>query len=550
MYEKYSGLPDTTKPAASKGGKSAERSPNRAGDPTGENEYMEYYRAPNRSGASSAKHAGARKAKARKRRFIVGFMGLVFLALVVVAIVLLVKSCAPSGDVDIETGRFRNGVYINSMDVSGKTIDEVREQLEYNESYLLNNIAIKLSSSQINAVVTGADMNAATNLNEVMQQALAGGANQTYNTKIAIDEAALTARIEEINQTSSAPPKDATVTFTTSESGKTTPQYTDGSQGYGLDVASTIELIKQAVESGDTSQLQSTLTPTVTTVDPAVTVDDLKAFTAQIGKYTTTFDYKGTAEDTEEQRTFLIPNRAYNVEKAADKINGQVVQPGKTWSFNDVVGDRTLENGWKEANGIFGGDTLTHQPGGGVCQVSTTLFNALLQAYPYFTFDRTKHSFPSTYVGKGLDATVDSNHIDFKFTNNTDYPVCICAYVSENKMAKSRKKDLTVIIYGQALPEGAEYKTRTVLVSEEPPGDPIYTYTDKMFETDPPKTQAEPRSKYVVDVYVDYYLNGVLQKENFLHTDTYEGNPGRYLVGTKPSPTPVVETTPVPAEGP
>ena len=151
----------------------------------------------------------------------------------------------------------------------------------------------------------------------------------------------------------------------------------------------------------------------------------------------------------------------------------------------------------------------------------------------------------------GLDATVDTGHIDFKFTNKSEYPVYIFAYPTENKVSKSRKRDLVVRVYGEALPEGTEYKTRTVLVSEEPPGEDIITNSSKLFigETN---LLAEARSKFVIDVYVDHYLNGVLQEELFDHTDTYDGNPARYQVGTKPTPTPEPTPTPVPeaTEGP
>jgi len=178
--------------------------------------------------------------------------------------------------------------------------------------------------------------------------------------------------------------------------------------------------------------------------------------------------------------------------------------------------------------------------------VSTTLYNALLEAYPYFDFvDRQAHSIPSTYVSKGLDATVDTGHIDFQFKNTSEYPVYIFAYSTENKMSKSRKRDLTVQIYGEALPEGVEYKTRTVLISEEAPGEDIITESSKMYIGEE-KTLAEPRSKYVVDVYVDRYLNDELQEEIYLYTDTYDGNPLRKLVGTKPTPTPEVSPTPTP----
>ncbi|MCE5189723.1 MAG: VanW family protein [Eubacteriales bacterium] len=508
---------------------------------------MEYYQAPRRgSGSGTSKRENARRAKIRKRRFILSLMGLALIGLIVVAVVVLARGCAEPPQVDLETGKFRSGVYINGMNLSGKTIDEVKGQLESNESYALNNIAITLSSAELTATITGADMNATSNLSEVMEQALSGGSNQVYYTKISIDDAALSARIDEINATTSAPPVDASFSVDFSSSGKPAFNYVEGSAGYGLDSEATIALVKQTIESG---QLQATITPTLTTIQPSVTVDDVKAHTTLIGKFTTTYDFKGTAEDTEEQRTIFIPNRAFNVEKGASMISDQVIKPGEKWSFNDTVGDRSVEsNGWKLAQGIFGGDRKTPQLGGGICQVSTTLYNALLEAYPYFDFvDRSAHSIPSTYVDKGLDATVDSNHIDFQVKNISEYPVYIFAYTGENKMAKSRKRDLTVVIYGEALPAGTEYKTRTVLISEEAPleEDAVITETGKLFVGEE-NVLAEAHTKFVVDVYIDRYLNGELQESIFLHEDTYPGNPLKKEVGTKPTPTPLVDPTPTP----
>ena len=545
MYEKYSGLPDTTKSARQSDSYAADRSNNRpARAASGQ---VEYYQAPNRSGSqASAKRSSARRAKARKRKLILGGMSLAFLALIVVAIVVLIKSCSAPAVVDLENGTFRSGVAINGMDVSGKTVDEVRPQLEANEATFLERIAITLSSSELNATITGTDMSATTNLDEIIEQALASGPNQSFSTTVSIDEAALATRIDAINQTSSKPPVDASATMDFSSSGKPTPQYIEGTPGFGLDIAPTIELVKQAISAG---QYQTTLTPSLTAIQPSITVADIQANFSEIGKFTTTYDYKGTAEDTEAQRA-IIPNRAFNVEKAADAINKQVIKPGEKWSFNDVVGDRNEKNGWKEANGIFGGDKLTLQYGGGVCQVSTTLYNALLRAFPYIEIvDRQRHSIPSTYVEMGLDATVDTGHIDFVFKNTSDHPLYIYAYYTNNKMAKSRKRDLTVVIYGQALPAGEEYKTRTVVVSEEPPGEEEVTETKNLFIGEE-KILAEARSKFIVQVFVDHYVNGQVVEPIYIGEDVYPGNPLRKQIGIKPTPTPEPSPTPVPSPTP
>ena len=549
MYEKYSGLPDTKKNTPSNGSRPTGRPASRP-SPSSSGGQIEYYQAPNRNGdAASAKRSSKRRAKARKRKLILAGMSLAFLALIVVAVVVLVNSCAKPAQVDLETGKFRNGVYINGMDLSGKTVDEVRPQLESNETYLLNNISITLASQEINASITGADMNASSDLNEVIEQALSGGANQVYYTKVSIDDTALSNRIDAINQTSSKPPVDASVNMDFSSSGKPAPQYVEGQPGFGLDVTSTIALVKQAIDAG---QYQSTLTPTLTTIQPSIMLTEVQANFSLIAKATTTYSFKGTADDTEEQRA-IIPNRAFNVEKAANEINNQVVKPGEKWSFNDVVGDRTEANGWKEANGIFGGDTMTLQFGGGVCQTSTTLYNALLKIYPYIKINqRSRHTIPSTYVEMGLDATVDTDHIDLVFTNTSEHPIYIYAYSSENKMSKSRKRDLNVVIYGQALPEGEEYKARTIVVSEEDPGEDVITESNKLFVGEE-KIQAEARSKYVVQVYIDHYRNGEVVEPIYMYEDTYPGNPLRKLVGVKPTPTPIPSPTPTPTaatEGP
>lgn len=542
MYEKYSGLPDTTKSASQDVRRERNSQSARDANYKGNNEDMEYYYTPNRGGGSSGGRRGSRQAKYRKRRMILLSMTILFLVLIVTAVVVLARSCSPTEIITTSDNRFRNEVYINGTDVSGQTLDEVIGQLESNESYALNNIAITLQGDGFSATITGTDMNATSNLSEIVQQALSGGSNQVYYTTISIDEDALASRIEAINENMTTPPTDATFEIESTDSGKPTFRYIDGVPGYGLDVDSTTELVRQTIASG---QFQATVEPTLTTVQPSKTIADVQAHTALIGSFSTTYAFKGTADDTEEARTTLIPNRAFNVEKAASMINGQVVDPGETWSFNDTVGDRTEENGWKLANGIYGGDTLTKQYGGGVCQVSTTLYNALLEGYPYFDFSRRKHSFPSTYVDKGLDATVDTNHIDFKFTNNSGYPVYIFAYVSKNSMYTSRKRDINVLIYGEALPEGVEYKTRTQLIEEITPDEDILVESSSLFVGEE-EVITEARTGYVIDVYVDRYLDGVLQESYFLYTDTYEGNAKKIRVGTKATPTPEVETTPTP----
>lgn len=576
MYEKYTGLPDTTKssksakPANSRNGSQTTRSKDNTARTQGtgrihynDNEVFKDYSydsrssdrpAPRSSGngrsggsGSGSGRAGSRGSKKRKRqqrrRLILLASTVILLALIAGAVVLLVKSCQEPVEVDVETDSFRSGVYINGTDVSGKTIEEARTQLASNEAYAINNIAITLAGEGFSEVITGENMGAASDLDAVMLDALNGSSNKTYYTTLTIDDDALAQRIDEINQTMSAPPTDATFTVEFSEAGKPQFTYLPGVAGVGVNVEATKALVHTAIEN---KQYQTTITAELTTVEPTITVEDVQAHTTLIGSFSTTYDYKGTAEDTEYQREVMIPNRAFNVQKSTDAINNQVIKPGSTWSFNKTVGDRTEKNGWKTANGIFGGDRYTEQYGGGVCQVSTTLYNALLECYSSVEIvERRKHSIPSTYVDKGLDATVDTNHIDFRFKNVSDYPLYIFAYTSNNKKSSSRKKDVNVLIYGEALPAGVTYQARTELVEEILPGEPILTESKNLFIGEE-EIIADPRSGYKYNVYIEKLENGKVVSSTLMYMDNYEGNPMKKRVGIKPTPTPLLSPTPTP----
>ena len=116
-------------------------------------------------------------------------------------------------------------------------------------------------------------------------------------------------------------------------------------------------------------------------------------------------------------------NRSTNIKLAASKINGCIINPGEVFSYNETVGERTIEEGYKDALVYVGGE-VANGVGGGICQVSTTLYNACLFANLEIV-ERTNHSFTPHYVAAGRDATVSWGGPDFKFRNNRNYPVMI-----------------------------------------------------------------------------------------------------------------------------
>lgn len=121
-------------------------------------------------------------------------------------------------------------------------------------------------------------------------------------------------------------------------------------------------------------------------------------------------------------------NRTTNLILASKKINGTVLMPGETFSYNKVVGARTIAAGYKEAP-IYVSGRVEYGIGGGICQITTTLYNAVLYANLDIV-ERSNHQFVPSYAGPSRDATVVYGAIDFKFKNNRDYPIKITCSVS------------------------------------------------------------------------------------------------------------------------
>lgn len=172
------------------------------------------------------------------------------------------------------------------------------------------------------------------------------------------------------------------------------------------------------------------------TVVPNVFSADLssKLFSSTLGSYSTSYADGG--------------NRGKNVARAAELINGKVLKPGEVFSFNDTVGDRTKENGFYEAPEYAAGQSVIGI-GGGTCQVSSTLYSAVLYA-DMGIVARTEHMMKVGYMPAGQDATVAYGSIDFKFKNTSDYPIKIVSSAGGGKV--------TISILGAAWEPAREVK--------------------------------------------------------------------------------------------
>lgn len=148
---------------------------------------------------------------------------------------------------------------------------------------------------------------------------------------------------------------------------------------------------------------------------PEIIEEDLSTIQDLIGEYVTTFNSQEKG-------------RSENIKLAVNSINNMLLMPGDEFSFNESTGPRSAEEGYKEAPVIVNGE-LVPGIGGGICQVSTTLYQATLRSDVEVT-SRRNHGRPVGYVPIGQDATVAYGYIDFKFRNNKDYPIYIESYIN------------------------------------------------------------------------------------------------------------------------
>lgn len=287
----------------------------------------------------------------------------------------------------------------------------------------------------------------------------------------------------------------------------TTNPYEVHKEEEGLDFAISIEDAQKLV-----SQDQATFTIPLKVLKPKVTVKNLsqEAFPDLLASYSTSYATSSA-------------NRCTNVELATKSINGYVLMPGETFSYNDTVGQRTAARGYKEA-GVYLNGEVTTGLGGGICQVSSTLYNAVLLSNLEIV-ERTNHTFKPSYVPAGQDATVSWGAPDFKFKNNRNYPIKISATTSG--------KNIYFNIYGLKTDDDYEVK----IVSNQVGTVPFTTsyQNDSSLPSGTQKVIQGGSNGCKTETYKILYKNGTEVSRTRINADTYKAHNQVISVGTAQS---------------
>ena len=292
----------------------------------------------------------------------------------------------------------------------------------------------------------------------------------------------------------------------------------------GVDFKITVEEARQII-----IEEKETYTIPLKITKPKVAVKDLgdKLFKKTLSKYTTIYDAGNY-------------NRSHNVALAAKTLNGTILLPGETFSYNGKLGNTNAAKGYKQATAYVGGKVVPSY-GGGICQVSSTLYNAVLYANLEIV-ERYNHSYAVSYVPAGRDATVAYGGKDFKFKNNRTYPI---------KIVASAKNGIVSISIAGIEEEMDKYEivlTSTVLSTKA--NQTVYEKNSSLEEGKEKVIQSGYTGKTSIAYKIVKNPDGSIKSKTVLSKDTYKPMNRIVEVGTKkvapttPTVTPSVPTTP------
>ena len=389
--------------------------------------------------------SAAAKRRQEQRRRLYGMLSLAFatgIAAMALLGVYLIRQHSAFEEMKrvVENQTFYNGTTVEGVDVSDMTLAAARE---YWTGVVEPSYSQRTVTLDDGATLTAQDMGYLSEYDSVLYNAWSAGRSgsleERYHAAVSSEaspaaykvrrrlysDEAVAAYAQGVAEAVDKPVLEPTVQGFDTETYKFT--FTEAQAGSRLDAEALKSDIEAALNAGGGS-----VTRQIETLNPRTTDEQL---TSEYGAIATAITNASSSTS----------NRLDNIRQALSYINGYCLEPGETFSFNGVVGKRTTARGFKLATAYSSGD-VTKEVGGGICQVSTTLFNAAVKS-DLKIVERHNHSLTVHYVDSGKDATVNWDSQDLRFKNTTGDRIYICCYLTKDKRVR-------VGIFGRKLPAG------------------------------------------------------------------------------------------------
>ena len=488
-----------------------------------------------------SKKARARRAQTIRRSVI----GVLAAAVLIVLIVIGARAGTRLMDIkrtlDLGDGVFYPNIFVNDIPLEGRTLDEAAAIVSQQVTSLISSWRITLRTQDGRSWdITGKDLGMQYDVADQLDQLWAightGPSAQRYEQVKAVEEepihryTTLSYDMSSINQILAQIKSEvdrAPVSATKVYDDTVWPPYTytDDVDGQELDITGLGEKIMGMVDRLESGVVD--LTPTA--VKAPITRAYLESQIVKLSSFETTIGNTSTE------------GRFANIKLGTEMFNHLIIKSGESVSFNKVTGKRTEANGYQQALELAYGEYIMGW-GGGICQVSSTLYNAVVNA-GLEVKSRTQHSRPSSYVDKGLDATVQDDRLDFVFKNNTNADI----FIETEYYKKGSYYRCKFTIYGRPDPNGYSYKLVSEVAETIAKPETVYRPDKEMkyvVYDDEEYVYSKGEDGYIVDVYlVTMDANGLEVSREKKYTDTYKAVAPVTYVGVTPRETPVPQTT-------
>jgi vancomycin resistance protein YoaR len=436
--------------------------------------------------------------------------------LITVIVILIIAIFITGGTALISQKVIRPNITISGIAVSGLSKSEAVKKLNniYNEKIESSFISLKHEDKEWK--INYKDLDYKYNIAETVEKAYAIGHTGDFLKQLT---ETIKARFEALNFelessyndepvkqliSSIASEIDQEVVDATIKYNGTTFSITDEKTGKSLNQEDTLSLITEQLHKVDVAVIELP----VKVIDPSIKRADLEVIQDKLGEFQTKFN----AGDVD---------RSTNIRVATNSTNNVLVRPGEVFSVNETIGPRLAKFGYKDAKVIINNE-LVPGIGGGVCQVSSTLYNAVLLSNLKI-IERKNHSLTLSYIGLGRDATISGDYIDFKFMNNTNYPIFIYGEVVGSYVRFT--------IFGKNEHPGRKVEIKTEIVKTIPPT--IQIIQDPNLPAGTEIVEKAAYTGYVVKTKRIVYENGKEILREDLGTSNYRVVNGVKRVGTK-----------------
>ncbi|MCI8401501.1 MAG: vanomycin resistance protein VanB [Lachnospiraceae bacterium] len=430
-----------------------------------------------------------------------------------------------------------DGVTIGGLDVSGMTEEEARQTVEeYFDRF--RNGTLRLSFNGTIGEIGFDELGISWDNPEVVAEAAKCGQNgnvlerykiltqlktekKEYPIEYSVDRSKVENYLLEKAEELKVEPVDATIT---KEKGKPNFEITQSVTGLTINVSETLNHVMDSVDHEWEGGVLS-LDADVEITEPKYKTEELELITDCLGEHQTNFNPS-------------VAGRSQNLVNGTHFIDGVVLMPGETLSLYDYLYPCTEENGYKSGIAYADGGYVD-AIGGGICQISTTLYNALLKS-ELNVLTRSPHSMTVSYAEPGFDSAESAGSKDLSFENSTDYPVYVEAWVQKDRVYTG--------LWGKDdRPDNRVVKYYNNILSRVGPGEPIYTEDPNLPEGeihyDQPAYDAVK-----AELYKQVIIDGQVVETTLLHTDRYRASPAKIRVGTG-APVEEVPVEEAPVEG-